>query len=250
MKSLFLFTLFATALAPAQTIRVGTAQVDITPPPGMPMAGYYSARLLKGVHDDLHAKAIVMALTSQGSPKVAIVACDLIGIPPGVIEEARQLILASTAIPGTNVMISATHSHTGPLIPAGGWRDGAYGGLLPVAVQYRREPPQKIAEAVRLANANLVAARVFYGKGKEDSISFNRRFLMKDGSVGWNAGKLNPNIVKPTGPIDPDVPVVLFESASGQPLATYVNFAMHLDTVGGMEASADYPFTLANILGK
>ncbi len=73
---------------------------------------------------------------------------------------------------------------------------------------------------------------------------------MKDGSVGWNPGKLNPNIVKPAGPIDPEVPVVFFESPSGAPLATYVNFALHQDTVGGEEASSDYAYTLSTVLGK
>ena len=246
MKLLASFLLIA-SLASAQTLQVGTAQTVITPPAGMPMAGYYSMRLLKGVHDDLHAKAIVMA---SGDRKVALVACDLIGIPPGVIEEARQMIQADTGIPGSNVMISATHSHTGPLIPDGGSRASAYGAQLPVAQQYRKDLPRKIADSVRLATTKLAPARVSFGKGKDDSISFNRRFFLKDGTVGWNSGKLNPNIVKPAGPIDPDVPVVLFESESGQPLATYVNFAMHLDTVGGMEASADYPYTLANILSK
>lgn len=211
------------------------------------MAGYYSTRLMKGVHDEQHAKAIVMEM---GEQRAALVACDLIGIPPGVIEEARALIEKDAGIPGDSVMISATHSHTGPLIPGGGAREGAYGGNLEVARAYRAELPRKIAESVRLANSRLAAARVSFGKGHEDSISFNRRFFMKDGSVGWNPGKLNPNIVKPAGPIDADVPVVLFESQTGEPLATYVNFAMHLDTVGGMEASADYPFTLGNVLGK
>ncbi len=211
------------------------------------MAGYYSTRLLKGIHDDLHAKAIVIA---SGDQQAALVACDLIGLPPDVIEEARKLIQSATGIPGANVMISATHSHTGPLIPGGGARDGAYGGNMEVARQYRSELPHKIAESVRLASMRLTPARVAFGRGREDNISFNRRFFMKDGSVGWNPGKLNPNIVKPAGPIDPDVPVVLFESTAGEPLATYVNFALHLDTVGGVEGSADYPYTLATTLAK
>ena len=42
---------------------------------------------------------------------------------------------------------------------------------------------------------------------------------MKDGTVGWNPGKLNPNIIKPAGTIDPEVPVVFFESTDGKPLA-------------------------------
>jgi neutral ceramidase len=235
------------SLATARTLRVGAAQVVITPPVGMPMAGYYATRLMTGVHDDLHAKAIVIW---SGDQRAALVACDLIGIPPAVVEEARQLIQASTGIPGENVMVSATHSHTGPLIPGGGARDGAYGGSLEIARKYRMELPHKIAESVQIANSHLVPARAAFGRGREDSISFNRRFFMKDGSVGWNPGKLNPNIVKPAGPIDAGVPVVLLESVTGDPLATYVNFALHQDTVGGMEASADYAYTLSTLLGK
>jgi hypothetical protein len=246
-RSTAIVLLAAAAVASAQTLRVGTAEVVITPPVGMPMAGYYATRLMQGVHDDLHAKAIVI---SSGGQQAALVACDLIGIPPGVIEEARRLVQTDTGIRGDSVMISATHSHTGPLIPDDGARAGAYGGNLEVARQYRADLPRKIAESVRLANAHLLPARVAFGKGREDSLSFNRRFFMKDGSVGWNPGKLNPNIVKPAGPIDPEVPVVFFESMAGEPLATYVNFALHQDTVGGQDASADYAFTLSTLLGK
>jgi hypothetical protein len=71
---------------------------------------------------------------------------------------------------------------------------------------------------------------------------------MKDGTVGWNPGKLNPNILKPAGTIDPDVPVVYFESADRKPLATYVNYAVHLDNVGGQRISADLPYTLSKLL--
>jgi hypothetical protein len=247
MRGVACLLLFSALCASAETLRVGTAEEVISPPVGMPMAGYYATRLSTGVHDDLHAKAIVIA---AGDQRVALVACDLIGIPPTVIEEARGLIESSTGIAAANVMISATHSHTGPLIPGGGARERAYGGDMEIARRYRADLPRKIAQSVRLANAHLTAARVWFGKGREDSISFNRRFFMKDGSVGWNPGKLNPNIVKPAGPIDPDVPVVFFESEAGEPLATYVNFAMHLDTVGGLQVSADYAFTLANLLGK
>lgn len=231
----------------AQNLRVGTASVILTPPAGMPMAGYYSTRLSTGVHDDLHAKAIV--LSTGPNQTAAFVACDLIGLPPEVIDEARALIQAATGIRGARVMITATHSHTGPLIPSGGMRD-AYGGRLEIARRYRAELPAKIAESVKLAEQRMVPARASFARGQQDGVSFNRRFFMKDGSVGWNPGKMNPNIVKPAGPIDPDVPVVLFEALGGQALATYVNFALHLDTVGGLDVSADYPFTLSSRLAQ
>jgi neutral ceramidase len=246
MRSL-LILLAGASLASAQGLSAGAAQVTISPPPGTPMAGYYATRLSTGVHDDLHAKAIVISSAGQ---QVALVACDLVGIPPAVVEEARALIQRATGIPAANVMISATHSHTGPLIPDGGARAGAYGGDLETAKRYRAELPGKIAESVRLAQAKLAPARASFARGREDSVSFNRRYFMKDGTVGWNPGKLNPNIASPAGPIDPELPLVLFESAKGEPLATYVNFALHQDTVGGLEASADYAYTLSTVLSQ
>src|SRR3954452_18765632 len=135
------------------------------------MAGYYATRLSTGVHDDLHAKAIVIA---SGDQRVALVACDLVGIPPAIIEEARDIIRSATGIPGGNVMISATHSHTGPLIPGGGAREGAYGGQMEIPRQYRAALPGKIAESARLAAHTRTPARVAFGRGREDSLSFNR----------------------------------------------------------------------------
>ena len=231
----------------AQQLRVGRAAVIITPPRGEPLAGYYATRLATGTHDDLNAKAIVI---ESGKMRVALVACDLVSLPPAVIEEARRFAEAKTGIPQQNIMISATHSHTGPLMLSGGAREMAYGGKLEVAQQYMRDLPKRIAESISSANADLQPARVSFAKGHEESINFNRRFFMKDGTVGWNPGKLNPNIVKPAGPVDPDVSIAYFESASGKPLATYVNFALHLDTVGGTEISADYPATMSAILGN
>ena len=118
-------------------------------------------------------------------------------------------------------MISATHSHTGPVLPTGSSRDPALAGEgVGKAQQYVEALPARIADAVRRANAKLAPAKASVGRGFEDRLSFNRRFFMKDGTVGWNPGKLNPNIVAPAGPIDPDVPVVYFESpADGKPIA-------------------------------
>src|SRR5437764_939821 len=80
--------------------------------------------------------------------------------------------------------------------------------------------PAKIAESVRQAEARLSPAKAAMAHGREASLAFNRRFHMRDGTVGWNPGKLNPKILKPAGTIDPDVPVVYFESVGGKPLAT------------------------------
>ena len=77
------------------------------------MAGYYSERGAKGVHDDLYAKAIVL---ESGGTTAALVALDLISTPRDLVDDARREIERIAGIPGTNVMISATHSHTGPVL--------------------------------------------------------------------------------------------------------------------------------------
>jgi hypothetical protein len=229
----------------AGELKVGAAAVVITPPVGTPMAGYYNARSAEGAHDDLFAKALVM---EKDGAKAALVALDLISTTRPMVEEARREIEKATGIPGGHVMISATHAHTGPVLTTRGLRDAVFGGTSDLARRYSAELPGKIAEAVRRADAALTPARAAAAHGFEDSIAFNRRYHMRDGTVGWNPGKLNPRILKPAGTIDPDVPVVYFDTPKKQPLALYVNYAVHLDNVGGLQFSADLPYTLSRLL--
>ena len=244
MRVLILLMISALAAMGAD-LRAGAAAVKITPPKGAPMAGYYYNRAADGVHDDLFAKAVVL---ESERIRAAMVACDVESLPRDIVEKARKKIAADTGIAGAAVMISATHSHTGPVILEEGSPNKLEGEMLVIARKYAEDLPDKIAESVKLAAAALKPVRVSAGIGREPSLAFNRRFYMKDGSVGWNPGKLNPEIVRPAGPTDPAVPTVYFEGLDGHPLATYVNYAMHLDTVGGFEYSADYPFTLSTLL--
>ncbi len=229
----------------AGDLRVGRAAVRITPPAGMPMAGYYSIRLNEGVHDDLFAKAIIL---EKDGVRAALVACDVVSIPRPFVDQARALIERETGIPGGNVMISATHSHTGPEM--GARLVNVDPKTLEIVKRYHSELPGLIARSVREAAAGMTAGRASAAAGREDSVAFIRRYWMKDGSVKWNPGKMNPEIVRPAGEIDPQVPVVTFDTLDGKPLATYVNYANHLDTVGGMQFSADYPYTIGRILGE
>lgn len=232
---------------------VGWAAVSITPPAaGMPFQAPqrppYRGAYSEGVHDPLYAKAIVFELAGQ---KAAVVACDLTSIPIGIIREARNMIDAGTGLPGENVMICATHTHTGPQI-----RPRFLQNVDPparqMAEQYIAELPGRIAESVAMAEKALVPAKARAGIASVEGLSFNRRFVMKDGTVISNPGKDDPkklhDIVRPAGPIDPAVSVVCFESADPGHLAVLVNFAMHLDTTGGLAFSADYAYALAKIL--
>ena len=233
-----------------QSLRVGAASVDITPPVGTPMAGYYAERLSKGVHDPLYAKAIVL---ERGGKKAALVSLDLISTPMAMVEEARREIEKTTGIDGRrrDDLRHPRPHRPGPPGPRGRGRSPS-AATTPWPSPISEGLPAKIAEGVRLADKALRPAKVAAGHGQESSISFNRRFHMTDGTVGWNPGKHNPKILKPAGTIDPDVAVVYFEADDKDrtPLATYVNHAVHLDNVGGMEFSADMPATVADLLGR
>ncbi len=245
MRMLALVVALASPQLAHAAFTAGAAVADITPPRGCPMAGYYSARGAEGTHDPLQAKALVL---EQDGVRVALVALDLIGTPRELVEAARAAVEKETGIPAAHVMISATHSHTGPVLSARGrFAEGVPGGQE-IIRDYLKDLPNRIAKAVKDADAKRRPARVSTATGREDSLAFNRRFFMLDGTVGWNPGKRNPRIVRPAGPTDPAVPVVCVDGLDGKPIATYVNFAMHLDTVGGMYYSADYPYQLARCL--
>jgi hypothetical protein len=83
-------------------------------------------------------------------------------------------------------------------------RDDSDGGALPMSKKYSRSLPSLIAEAVAACNENASQCAFRWG-GERTRLANNRRFWMRDGSVGWNPGKLNSQIVRPAGPIDPEV---------------------------------------------
>src|SRR5688572_25783753 len=241
----FLLVLLLATPAVAADLHVGAAATAITPPEGTPLAGYYSQRGTKTVLDDIYAKAIVLR---AGDTRAALVVCDLISLPRHVVTEARRQIEAATGIPGGHVMLSATHTHTGPALFRESALDELVGATSDLGRRYTEKLPELIARSVARANQKLAPARAAAAVGKEEGISFNRRFHMKDGTVSWNPAKRHPGIVRPAGPIDPDVGVVYFDTPKNAPVATYVNFALHPDTVGGEGVSADYPGVLATAL--
>ncbi|NLY02289.1 MAG: hypothetical protein GXY83_39895 [Rhodopirellula sp.] len=225
----------------AEPLRVGVAERDVTPPEGFPMAGYYHERLATGTIDPLKAKAVVFR---QGERAAAWVVVDVTGISRDLCVAVREAASAKTGIPKEYIVVSATHSHTAPeyyrnlydflagKTPAGG-------------------PPPYAAKLIEGSAAAIVAANeavrpvaIKVGSARQETpVSFNRRFVMKDGSVQTWQRLDNPEVVRAAGPIDPEIGLALIQSADDQsPLAVLSNFALHLDTVGGLKWSADYPY--------
>jgi len=214
----------------AQNLKVGLGEVNITPPVGISIPGYFEDRKSTGIHDELYAKAIIL---DDGKTKVVIISCDIIGIEQEAILKIKELINKELGIPKENIVIHSTHNHTGPATVS------AFG--VSKDKDYLKILPKLLLGSVIEANNNLEEAKIGFGSGMEKDISFNRRYLMKDETVRTNPGYGNKNIVKPAGPIDPEVGVIKIENKIGKLRGILINFACHLDTVGSDLISAEHP---------
>ena len=209
---------------------VGFAKVDITPRKAVQLAGYYGARVSEGAHDPLFARATVF---DNGDDRVAIVALDLIGVSDTETAALRAEIEKRAGLKPEQVMVCATHTHTGPAC-----------GSEPEYVQWMRP---RVGESVADALENMWDCEVRVGSDKAEGVSFIRRYVMKDGSVVTNPGLLNPDVDHPIGEVDPQVST-LRAVRGGKTYLALVNFALHCDTVGGNLLSAGWPYFMGKVI--
>ena len=168
------------------------------------------------MHDEIHAKALVL---DNGETRIGIVVCDFVCMPRRIADAVKARVAQNCGIAPSNLLICATHTHSGPAIRTalGVSEDPDYVDWVPV----------KIADAVQLAVKRLQPARIGWGTSTEDRISFNRRWWMRDGTVHMNPGIEDPDAVRPTGPIDPALSFLYLEDTTGTPLAVLATFALH-----------------------
>lgn len=222
----------------------GTGVVDITPPVGYPRYGYPSEKST-GVLDPLMAKAIVF---KQGEVQGAILICNLLAIPRDLSRIVREKASSRTGIPFQNISISATHTHTSPRITKE-FKEYALremSGMLTEEDQsgYFTFLINGMTEAIVSAYNNTDEVDLYSGIGEASGITFNRRYLMTDGRVRFNPGRNNSNVVRPAGPVDPDVHFVFLQSKDNEDSsASFTVFASHY-VRGGSEFSSDYPYYL------
>lgn len=237
---------FSTGKADAP-LHVGMAETDITPPVGFPMAGYYHERLAEGTIDPLKAKALVFR---QGETAGALVVCDLIGIATDLSREIKRRASAETGIPTSNIVIAATHSHTAPDYMKELWLYLGKEKQDALRMAYIEKLIQQPVAAIAQANSQVGQFTLETGTAwQQTPVSFNRRFVMRDGSVQTWQALSNPNVVRAAGPIDPRIEVLAVRDLQeGTVHGVLSNFALHLDTVGGMRWSADYPHFIERTL--
>ena len=224
------------------SFRAGATIRDITPEPGVSLAGHMRDRSATHVHDPLHVRCLVL---DDGTTQLAFVTVDSCMVPRAIFDAAKARIHDATGIPQANMMMAATHTHSAPSAVSIFQSDPVPG--------YDVVLIKAIVDGVCEAYRELAPAQIGWGVGAVPDEVFNRRWFMKPGSIPANPFgettdqvRMNPpraseDLIEPAGPTDPKVPFIAVRRSDGTPLAVMANYALHY--VGGTDGaamSADY----------
>ncbi len=226
------------------SFQAGAYPSNITPWLGEPIVGGWGSPIAEHIHDQLWAKCLVL---DDGETRLVFVICDSLGIPKEVYEKAKEEIHEITGIPIENMMMAATHTHSSL---------SAYfsNRLKPDEEfsEYQEFMIDRIVDGVQCAIQNLEPAEVGWGTTEEPREVFNRRWLMEPGDHlrnpfgGMDEARMNPPrqheaLIKPAGPIDPEIVFFSIRNQKGNPLALLANYSLHyVGTRKSNVISADY----------
>jgi hypothetical protein len=208
----------------AQEFRAGTARAKITPEEPGWLGGYgHRNRPAEGVAVDLWARAL--ALEDNQGHRCILANADIHIFTRRLHREIVEAARKRFDLEQGEVMLIATHTHSGPALPEGfdpviSW------GLDERELRKLRAAAERIRDqtldAMARALAGLRPARLSFGRG-EARFGVNRRVRRGDGEYIFGAN--------PEGVADPDVPVLLAESPEGTPLAVVFTYACHNTTI-------------------
>ena len=223
--------------------QVGYASVNINPPLGIGIQGYYVPRFAKGFLDDLEAHGIVLSL---GDTKIAMISVDLCEIFAPQIKSYREAIEKATGIKGENLFISATHTHTGPLVAE---TDAFEADPKPIH-RYMAFLGERLVDLVKLALLDLKPARMGFITGcAPERGAYIRLYRMKDGTTMTCPPIEDPNIDGPIGELDQRCHILRFDQEGGHSIVVF-NYGVHADTVNGELICSDWPGWMRRTLDK
>lgn len=230
------------AATPTAPLKAGAATSNITPPLGAIIVGGFAPYPAEHVHDELHARCLVL---DDGKTKIALVVCDLLGIHRSVSVEARRLIQEATGIPASNVMISATHTHSAGTALG----SNRYSSEQPLD-DYQRFVAQRIADGVRRAVNMLRPAEIAFGTAEAPEHVHNRRWHVRNAApnhfgkvdqVKMNPAAGSPDLIEPAGPTDPTISFIALREPAGRLISVYSAYSLHyVGGTGNRHISADY----------
>jgi neutral ceramidase len=216
----------------AHRLTAGVSLVDISPGAGIELAGYpHHPRYNQGVHDPLYAGCILL---DDGVTKLAIVSLDLLMYSKKEVRAVREDIARLTPVPAANIMITCSHTHSGPWTSGRLDLEGLERGLVPDP-GFMSDLRRKLASLVKKAWEGRFEAQVGVENG----------FCGRDRGVGGN--RRDPN-----GIADPQVWVVGIRDAVGRTRGCLVRYALHPTFLhsDNMQVSADYPGCVRSYLAE
>ncbi len=212
-------------------LQVGFSRIDNTPGLGVHLDGYFIERYSEGALDPLYINTVAF---SDGEHTAILITIDMLGMDKNSTAKWREAISAKTGVSVNSIYVTSSHSHTAP----GPIRDGIVYSEL--SLEFYNMMARRVIDSAVLAIQDLKPARMGYGKGKAENVSFCRRYIMKDGSCRTNPGVGNPDIDHPLKDVDSEVSVLRFDREGAETIVVF-NFANHPDVVGGSKFSADWP---------
>ncbi|MGE3409211.1 MAG: neutral/alkaline non-lysosomal ceramidase N-terminal domain-containing protein, partial [Pirellulales bacterium] len=258
IAGLLLFAFSVTRLTAAEgsppVLKAGAATSNLTPDLGSPIIGGFAPYPAKHIHDELHARCLVL---DDGQTRLALVVCDLLGIHRKVSDEARRLIHEATGIPRECVLISGTHTHSA----ASALGPNSYNAEQELD-DYQKFVARRIADGVQSAANTLRPAELAVGTVEIPEHCFNRRWYMKAGTMPENPFgtldevKMNPpagspNLLEPAGPTDPAVSIISVRQPGGPPISVFATYSLHyVGGVGDGHISADYSGMVCHRLAR
>jgi neutral ceramidase len=204
----------------SQNLKAGWAKINLTPSKPTPTAGYgdREGKPYQSIHDSVYVRAIVL---STAQKPIAMVSCDLLIFPPEVtilLKEKLKII----GFDWSQVYVGTTHTHNS----LGAWGKNSVGELF--AGKYDQSTvnhiADKVVEAIKKANQNLVSAKIGYAEINAKELVFNRLVGNKLGTT------------------DPFIRVLKIEKKTGE-TAILTTFSAHATTLNADKnfLSADYP---------
>ena len=212
-------------------VRVGAAAVNLKANDHMPVAGGIHPGVAQGQEGELRAIAVVL---EKEGVTLAVVTLDILMITRDVLDVAAKEIEAATKIPFDHILINCTHTHHAPST----MQVHGYAADLGFTMRVQKG----IVSAVEQAHAKLSARECdfHFHLGLESTVGQNSRQLLPDGSVYWIGRR---EFVRPTGPFDPELPVLAFRDSSTEGLgalqAVLFNHSTH--TIGTIKPGVRSP---------
>ena len=210
-------------------MKAGFSRLDITPPLGAVLNGYYRERYADGILEKLYVNTIAF---SDGESTAVAISLDISEILQRDTDIIRKLVAERTGLPFEAIFVACIHTHTAPVISE-------------IISFFKCDPNyidffhKKICDSAVFAIEDMKEAKAYIARRKCEGISFLRRFRMPDGSISTNPPQ-GASVEGPAGEVDETVQLVRLTREGASDIAI-INFGTHPDVIGGTKICPDWP---------